>query len=112
MAQALKCLPSVVREMTFRQVRGFFEYWEEWPPENETLAILAQSFTTWRPGGNRPITPEEHQRSLEQRWASGAMNAKQILESMGGGKKSVAVRVDGSIEAAAGIDSFPGVPSV
>lgn len=94
--------------MTFRQVRGFLEYWEQSPPEHESLATLVQAYTTWRPGGNRPMTPEEHQRSLEHRWAAGAMNAKQILESVGGGNKSIAVRIDGTVESVAA-PSFPGV---
>ena len=72
--------------MTFRQARDLFTYWQESPPENEILAMLAKVYTTWRPGP--PLTEEqamvEHRKSLELRWKAGAMNPKQIFESMGG----------------------------
>lgn len=54
--------------------------WGECPPQNETLSILAQAFTNWRPAGQRMT----HRESLEARWEAGAMNAKQLFEAMGG----------------------------
>lgn len=69
---------------------------------NETLALLARVYTTWEPTG-KEMTEEEraaaHQASLEARWKAGAMNAKQLFEAMGGAK-AVALRMDGTLEAA------------
>jgi hypothetical protein len=111
-------MPAEIRAMAFTDARAILSYWHHSPPENEMLALLAQCYTTWRPTGTAAMTREEHQRSLEQRWASGAMNAKQIFESMGGNKnKSVAVSIapDGGAvtvsqvaQQAAGIGPFPG----
>jgi len=100
--------------MTFRQVRGFLDYWEQSPPENETLATLAQAFTTWRPGGNRPMTHEEHMASLEWRWKTGqAMSPKQMVESFGAGGR-VSIGYDGVFRDAngnqiQGSHKFPGM---
>lgn len=35
--------------MPFPHAIQQLRYWESFPPENETLAMLAQCFTTWRP---------------------------------------------------------------
>jgi hypothetical protein len=69
--------------MTLPQVYDLFEYWQNAPPDNEMLAMLAAAFTTWRPN-TKPMTDEEHQASLEARWKAGAMNVKQMYEMMGG----------------------------
>jgi hypothetical protein len=67
--------------------RALTEFWREAPPAEETLALLAAVYTTWRPEG-REMTEEEaiaaHRRSLEERWRAGAMNAKQFFEATGG----------------------------
>lgn len=78
--------------MRWRDARALVEFWQECPPQDEVLAILAQAFTTWRP----PQAPGEHERSLEARWKSGAMNAAQLLAAMGGAKAG-AVRIDGTV---------------
>jgi len=72
--------------MTFRQARGFLEYWKHHPPEHESISVLVQAYTNWRPQG--PMTEAEviaqHRRSLEERWKAGALDPKQMLEIMGG----------------------------
>jgi hypothetical protein len=70
--------------MAFADARAILQYWAEAPPENEGLAILAQAFTSWKPARHQTTTTEDHQRSLEERWADGAMNPKQIFEALGG----------------------------
>jgi len=96
--------------MTFRDARAIFRYWLEAPPENEMLAILASAQIGWK--SSKPMTDEErteaHRESLEVRWRAGAMNAKQIFEAMGGAK-AVSMRMDGTLEPAAQIESFPGM---
>ena len=70
--------------MPFPHALLILEHWRETPPENEMLAMLATVFTTWRPK-RAPMTPEEHMRDLERRWASGeAMSPKQLFEATGG----------------------------
>lgn len=91
--------------MTLPEAIELFEFWDNCPPENEMLAMLAQAFTTWRPAKKQVMTHEDHQRSLEERWASGAMNAKQILEAFGG--KAVSVNIEGVARPAAPV-AFPG----
>jgi len=82
---ALRITPDVVRAMTFRQARGFFDYWKNFPPENESICVLVQAYTTWRPQG--PMTEEEavaqHRKSLEDRWKAGALDPRQMLAVMG-----------------------------
>lgn len=92
--------------MRMRDARALSEFWQDCPPESEMLALLAQVYTTWRPVHARQMTPDEHQKSLEARWASGAMNAKQLLDAFGG--SPVAVRSDGTGAPAQSIGSFPG----
>lgn len=92
------------------EAQELFEYWAESPPENEILAMLARVYTTWEPKSAKQMTEEErraeHQQSLEARWKSGAMNAKQLFEAMGGAK-AVAMRMDGTLQTAE-MASFPG----
>ena len=92
--------------MTFREARAITDFWKDFPPESEMLALLARIYTTWRPMSAEVKTPEDHQRSLEERWSSGAMNVKQLFELMGG-KQSVSVRIDGTAAPAPDI-KFPG----
>lgn len=68
--------------MTLSHAREILDFWQEYPPENEMLCLLAQVYTTWKPKGE--MTAQDHQRSLEARWAAGAMNPQQILAAMGG----------------------------
>jgi hypothetical protein len=72
--------------MTVPDAFEILGYWKTSPPEHEMLAMFAQIYTTWTPGGE-PMTEEEarvkHQRSLEQRWAAGAMSAKDLVGSLG-----------------------------
>ncbi len=35
-----------------------FESWQETPPANEMLSLLASAFTTWKPAGKRSTSPE------------------------------------------------------
>lgn len=62
------------------------EYWEQSPPEHVMLAMFAQVYTTWRPGG-KPLSEEEvrveHHKSLKQRWDAGARSAADLV-GMGG----------------------------
>lgn len=96
--------------MTLIDAQELFQYWLDFPPENEMLALFARVYTTWEPKG-RPMTDEDraqsHQESLEQRWKAGAMNAKQLFESMGG-KSAVSIDMSGNLKPAEGIKSFPG----
>lgn len=95
--------------MTFVEVLDLFEYWRSFPPEHEMMAMFARVFTTWQPANARAMTPEEHMRSIEERWAAGAMSPKQLFETMGG-----AISLDGSRGAGLtgrnlpGIGPFPG----
>jgi hypothetical protein len=88
LSTALKKLPSEIRTMTLPQYYELFDYWGNWPPEHESLAILLSVYTTWEPANAVPKTEAEaqakHRASLEARWKAGAMNAKQMFESMGG----------------------------
>lgn len=82
--------------MTLPQVTELFDYWRDHPPENELVAVLAQCFTSWKPRAGQAKTPEEHMRSLEARWQSGAMNVKQLFEGAGGGPQpAVDIRLPG-----------------
>jgi hypothetical protein len=73
--------------MPFRHALEVIAYWNDFPPEHEMLAMFAQCYTTWKPGG-KPMTEEEsrveHAKSLKQRWAAGAMSAKDLVA--GGGR--------------------------
>jgi hypothetical protein len=91
--------------MTLPQAMELFDYWQDAPPEHEILAMLARVYTTWKP---QSVKPKDHQASLEERWAAGAMNAKQIFEAMGGAK-AASVGADGTFRPVTGdIDPFPG----
>jgi hypothetical protein len=72
--------------MRFSDALDVIEYWANSPPEHEMLAMFAQVYTTWTPGG-KPMTEEqarvEHQKSLKQRWDAGARSAKDLV-GMGG----------------------------
>jgi hypothetical protein len=74
--------------MTFRDARMLSKYWQDSPPEHELAALFARVQFGWKPLSERSLTPEqirdEHQKSLEARWANGAMNPKQMFEAMGG----------------------------
>lgn len=74
--------------MTLPQYYQLSEYWGSYPPEHESLALLLSIYTTWEPANAQPKTEAEaqakHRASLEARWKAGAMNAKQMFESMGG----------------------------
>lgn len=72
--------------MRFREARQVLEYWNENPPEHEMLCTLAR-MQGWEPRGKPPTEAEviaAHRKSLEQRWAAGAMNPKQLYEASGG----------------------------
>lgn len=69
--------------MTLPEVYRLFRYWCTSPPEHELLALLAASFTDWRPKPQEN-SQAEHRASLERRWKAGAMNIKQIFDAMGG----------------------------
>jgi hypothetical protein len=76
--------------MTLPQTFELFRYWDDHPPEHEMLRTFALIYTTWKPSSER-LSPEEEQReSLEARWKAGALNPKQMFESMGG-----AISLDG-----------------
>lgn len=108
LATGLKKLPAEIHSMTLPQAYELFDYWRNFPPEHEILAMLARVYTSWEPENARPMTPEEHRASLEARWKAGAMNVKQIFEATGGvislnGQK-------GKIPAnPPGIGPFPGI---
>jgi hypothetical protein len=107
LASGLKKLPSEVRGMRMSEARAITDFWCDCPPEGEMLALLAEVYTTWRPASRRVSDAASHRRSLEERWAAGAMNAKQLLAVSGGAP--VAVRIDGAIVPVAGSTRpFPG----
>lgn len=87
--------------MTLPEALELLEYWRDSPPENEMLQMLAQVYTTWRP---QAMTAGDHQRSLEERWRAGAMNAKQLVEAFGG---TAAMRMDGTAAPASAVGGFP-----
>jgi hypothetical protein len=72
--------------MRFSDALALKKCWDDNPPENEILAVLAQAYTTWRPLSlRRPMTHEEHMADLERRWKSGhVLSPKQMFEAMGG----------------------------
>lgn len=98
--------------MTFRDARQVLDYWSERPPEHETAILFAQQYLGWRPAA-KPLTEAEvvaaHRASLEERWKAGALNVKQMFESMGGvisvGGAPGAQPIGGPIP---GIGPFPG----
>ncbi len=95
--------------MTLPQAYEIFEFWADWPPENESVAMLLASLTDWQPAARRNMTEEEktveHRKSLERRWKSGQyMNVKQMFEATGG-----VMRVGpGADQPMGGIGPFPG----
>lgn len=70
--------------MPFRDARLLFKYWKDVPPENEMLTFFARIYTSWKPETERVPPEDEHRKSLEQRWAAGAMNPKQMFDAFGG----------------------------
>jgi hypothetical protein len=101
--------------MTLPEALDLFDYWDECPPENEMLAMLARVYTTWQPKSAKTKTAEqiqdEHRKSLEARWKGGAMNPKQMFEAMGGALSLNGVpgqRMTGANMP--GIGPFPGAP--
>lgn len=96
--------------MTLPQALELFEYWEDFPPEHEIMAMFARVYTTWKPGNVR-LTPEEEQRrSLEERWKAGAMNPKQLFDAMGGAISLNAVPGQNlTVAQMPGIGPFPGI---
>ena len=97
--------------MRLSDARAIAELWKEAPPEAEMLAILAQVYTSWRPGGKELTEAEQqrrHRASLEARWNAGsAMNVKQLFEAMNGAG-GMAMRSDGTLQQAEAIRDFPG----
>jgi hypothetical protein len=97
--------------MTLPEATDIYRYWQDSPPEHELLARLAAFQTGWKPASSKPMTREEHQRSLEERWRGGVMNPKQLFEATGG-----AITLDGaqgpkySGGNMPGIGKFPGAP--
>jgi hypothetical protein len=95
--------------MTLPEALELFEYWQSSPPEHEMLAMFARTYTTWKPQAERLPPEDEHRRSLEERWKAGAMNPKQLFESMGGAISLNAVPGQGMTGAQMpGIGPFPG----
>lgn len=90
--------------MTLPQVDDLFRYWKNSPPEHEMVAMLASVYTTWGPELTAEQTEAAHRKSLEQRWNSGSLNAKQMFEMMGG-----ALSLDGSTGAPVDPANMPGV---
>lgn len=90
--------------MQFRHARELFDYWLNCPPENEILAMLARTYTTWEPqiAKTEEEAREQHRKSLEARWKAGAMNAAQLLAAAGGAG-ALAVTTSGAMVPAAGI---------
>lgn len=93
--------------MPFRQARQILDYWKEDPPEHELLGLYARVRMGWKPNA-KPVTEEEariaHRKSLEERWAAGAMNIKQMWEATGG-----VISADGT----AGVKSIgPNIPGI
>lgn len=104
LATGLKKLPSEVETMTLPQALSLFEYWQEWPPEHELLAIAVSAYTTWKPASGRTVTDDEHRASLERRWAAGAMNPEQMAAVFGASQV-----IDGAPDLNfPGIGPFPG----
>lgn len=96
--------------MTPADARALLEHWQECPPENEMLAILARVYTTWRPAAAKPQTVAEHRASLEARWNNGAMNAEQLFKATGGALSLVAGAVAPRTGVKMpGIGDFPGI---
>ena len=95
--------------MTLPEVQELFDYWSEAPPEHELVALAVSAYTTWKPS-ETIRNAEEHRASLERRWKAGAMNAKQLLEAMGG-KISVGGASDHPFSKLElpGIGPFPGI---
>lgn len=91
--------------MTLPQAMSLFEYWEECPPENEMLALLARVYTTWKPKVSTDDAEQRHRKSLEARWKAGAMNAKQLFEAMGGASALSNPNDPGDMP---GVGRFPG----
>ena len=97
--------------MTLGQARELFAYWRLVPPAHEMIAMLAQIYTTWRPEGAAAAPKSEteiiieHRKSLEERWAAGALNVKQMFEATGGriGRGTGGANMGG-------IGLFPGSP--
>lgn len=73
--------------MSARDARAVLKYWRDCPPLHETLAVLAQAYTTWKPDSSRPKTEAEaqamHRADLDRRWKGGAMDARQMWQAMG-----------------------------
>jgi hypothetical protein len=88
MATALKITPDAVRAIRFSDARALFAYWQDFPPDHELLRIQVMVQTTWEPKSAKAMTAEEaeaeHRRSLERRWAAGAMNIKDFYEATNG----------------------------
>lgn len=73
--------------MPLRDAIALLSYWDISPPEHELMSLFARIYTTWTPGGKAKTEEEarvEHQKSLEERWAAGAMSAKDLVGTMGG----------------------------
>lgn len=70
-----------ISELTLPQALELFRYWNDFPPAHECLRMLAiaAGFDL-----GKPMTQADHRKSLEQRWAAGAMNVKQMFEALGG----------------------------
>lgn len=94
--------------MTLSQARQIFKYWEGSPPEHELVALLVRAYTNWEPANSQPMTPEQHQASLEARWKAGAMNVKQIFEATGGRLSMNGTAMPGA-EGPIPPDKFPGI---
>lgn len=105
--------------MRYRHARDLFDYWQDCPPEHESLAILLRAQTSWEPQSVASMTEEEVQEanrlSIEKRWATGqALSPKQMVEAFGGG--SVGISSDGVYRGAdgrqiPGSHKFPGMDS-
>jgi hypothetical protein len=98
--------------MTLPQVYDLFDYWADHPPVPEIGEILLRVYTTWK-GRDKPQPEAEHQKSLEDRWAAGAMNAKQLFEATGG-RISTGAASGHPFEKAivAGVGPLPGINPV
>ncbi len=90
--------------MTLPQAEEILGYWRNSPPEHEMLAMFARVYTTWEPADAKPMTPEEHRKSLEDRWKAGAMNPAQLFKAMGGN----IIRSPADLKKMPGIGPFPG----
>ena len=68
--------------MSFPHAIDILDYWQQHPPENEVISLMAQVYTTWRPDADPAnVDPEA---SAKRQWAAGAMNPKQLFEALGG----------------------------